>query len=274
MFQPGVDDTENSVLTHALPLLALTWTAAAVLMLALWLWHLKSRNAAVVDVGWAGGLALAALLDLAMTHGDPVRRWVACLMMAVWGARLATFLFVTRIIGHREDPRYAELRRAHGPSANRWFLWFFQVQALLVALLSWPVVVCAIDANPAISPLVWIGLAVWIVALGGESLADRQLHAFTAIASNRGHTCRVGLWRYSRHPNYFFEWLVWVAYALAATSSPGGPIAWLCPAVMLYFLARVTGIPATEAHAITSRGDEYLEYQRTTSAFVPWFPRN
>ena len=255
-------------------MLALTWTVAAVLMLALWLWHLTSRNAAIVDVGWAGGLAIAALLDLAIANGDSARRWVACVMMVVWGTRLATFLFTTRVVGRREDPRYAELRRAHGPAANRWFFWFFQAQALLVALLSWPIVVSAIDPNAAISPLVWTGCAVWIVALGGQSLADRQLHAFTVIASHRGHTCRVGLWRYSRHPNYFFEWLVWVAYALAATSSPGGLLAWLCPAVMLYFLARVTGIPATEAQAIKSRGDEYRDYQRTTSAFVPWFPRS
>ena len=221
------------MLTHALPLLALAWTMAAVLMLALWLWHLGSRNAAVVDVGWAGGLALAALVDLGVANGDPVRRWVACLMMAIWGARLAAFLLTMRVAGRSEDPRYAELRRAHDPTANRWFFWFFQAQALLVVLLSWPIVVCAIDPNPVISPLVWIGLVVWIVAVVSEGIADRQLHAFTANPSNRGHTCRVGWWRYSRHPNYFFEWLVWVGYALVATASPGGPFAWLCPALML-----------------------------------------
>ena len=82
-----------------------------------------------------------------------------------------------------------------------------------------------------------------------------------------------GLWRYSRHPNYFFEWLVWIAYAMFALASPWGWISLACPAVMLYFLLRVTGIPATEAQALKSRGDDYREYQRTTSAFVPRRPK-
>jgi steroid 5-alpha reductase family enzyme len=193
--------------------------------------------------------------------------------MAIWGGRLAVYLLTTRVFGHGEDARYAALRQARGRAANRWFFWFFQAQALLVALLSWPVAAAASDPNPTISPLMWIGAALWMAAVVGESVADRQLSAFKAVPANRGRTCRAGLWRYSRHPNYFFEWLVWVAYAIVATPSPGGWLAWFCPALMLYFLYRVTGIPATEAQALKSRGEEYRDYQRTTSAFVPWLPR-
>jgi steroid 5-alpha reductase family enzyme len=261
------------VFLHLVPLLALAWLVASLLMLLLWMWHLRLHNAAVVDVGWAGGLALVALIDAGVGAGDPVRRWTAALLMAIWGGRLAVYLLTTRVFGHGEDARYAALRQARGRAANRWFFWFFQAQALLVALLSWPVAAAASDPNPTISPLMWIGAALWMAAVVGESVADRQLSAFKAVPANRGRTCRAGLWRYSRHPNYFFEWLVWVAYAIVATPSPGGWLAWFCPALMLYFLYRVTGIPATEAQALKSRGEEYRDYQRTTSAFVPWLPR-
>ena len=110
-------------------------------------------------------------------------------------------------------------------------------------------------------------------ALTGESTADRQLERFKAETANRGRTCRAGLWRYSRHPNYFFEWVIWVAYALFAASVARWRDRLACPPVMLYLLFRVTGIPATEAQALRVAGDEYREYQRTTSAFVPWIPR-
>lgn len=107
----------------------------------------------------------------------------------------------------------------------------------------------------------------------GESVADRQLDRFRRDPANKGRVCRVGLWRVSRHPNYFFEWLLWVAYFTFALASPGGWLTAYCPALMLYFLFRVTGIPTTEAQALRSRGDDYRECQRTTSAFVPWFRR-
>ena len=114
---------------------------------------------------------------------------------------------------------------------------------------------------------------MWVLAVAGESLADWQLAQFKRNPASRGRTCRAGLWRYSRHPNYFFEWLVWVAFALFAVSSPLGFLALACPAAMLYLLLQVTGIPATEAQAVLSRGDDYRNYQATTSMFVPWFPR-
>jgi steroid 5-alpha reductase family enzyme len=111
------------------------------------------------------------------------------------------------------------------------------------------------------------------LAICCEAAADAQLSKFKSDASNKGHTCQAGLWRYSRHPNYFFEWLIWMAYALFAFASPGGSFGLISPALILFFLLRVTGIPATEAQALRSRGDEYRRYQQTTSAFVPWFPK-
>ncbi len=113
---------------------------------------------------------------------------------------------------------------------------------------------------------------LWLVAMCGEALADFQLDRFRSQPGNKGRTCREGLWEYSRHPNYFFEWLVWVAFFAFATGTPDGWITIYCPALMLFFLFKVTGIPATEAQALKSRGGEYREYQRTTSVFVPLPP--
>jgi steroid 5-alpha reductase family enzyme len=118
-----------------------------------------------------------------------------------------------------------------------------------------------------------LGFVVWLVAIMGESLADLQLARFKALPANRGKVCSIGLWRYSRHPNYFFEWLIWVALFLFAAPAEWGWTTILCPAIMLFFLLRVTGIPYTEEQSLRSRGELYREYQRITPVFVPWFPR-
>ena len=109
--------------------------------------------------------------------------------------------------------------------------------------------------------------------MGNTILADRRLAHFRGRPGNRGKTCREGWWHYSRHPNYFFEWLHWWSYMALAAGAPYGWVALLAPTAMFYLLFRVTGIPPTEAQALASRGDDYREYQRTTSVFFPWFPK-
>jgi len=244
------------------------------LMLVLWLIHLLLRNAAIVDAGWAGGLALLGIIYSAIGGGDPVRAWLIAGMAALWGLRLALYLLFTRVIGHPEEGRYVQLRREWGSHLPLKFLLFFEFQALLCIFLSAPFLVCAINRQPQLSAFEYVGAALWLIAWIGESAADLQLQRFKSAPANRGGICRVGLWNYSRHPNYFFEWLIWVAFALFALGSPYGYLALVAPMLMLFFLFRVTGIPATEAQALRSRGDSYRQYQRTTSAFVPWFPRS
>ncbi len=254
-------------------LLLVGWLVSALLMFGLWRWHFRLGNAGIVDVGWAGSLAAMAVGDGLFASGYGPRRVLVAGIMAVWGTRLALHLLRDRVLGSPEDPRYEDLRQGWRPHiALRLFL-FFQAQALVAAFLSVPVALAVIDPYPGIRVTEWAAVALWVVAITGEALADRQLVAFKANALSAGRVCDVGLWRYSRHPNYFFEWLVWVSYALAATMSPWGLVAWACPALMLYLLLRVTGIPMTEQHALHSRGDAYRHYQQTTSAFVPWFPR-
>ena len=244
------------------------------LMLILWLIHLPLRNASVVDPGWAGGLALLAVIYAAMAPGYQRRALLIATMAVLWGLRLAGFLLFTRVIGHPEEGRYVQLRRDWGGNMALKFLAFFEFQALLCLLLSAPFLLATLNPEPSLSLFEYAGAALWLVAWIGESLADAQLQSFKSSPANRGTVCQVGLWRYSRHPNYFFEWLIWMAYAIFALGSPYGVAAMLAPLLMLYFLFNVTGIPATEAQAIRTKGDKYREYQRTTSAFVPWFPRS
>jgi len=249
--------------------------AAAVggLMLILWLIHLPIRNAAIVDAGWAGGLALLAVLYAAEGNGYPSRARLMAAMAATWGLRLALYLLLTRVLGHPEEGRYQELRRKWKTNISLKFLAFFEFQALLCILLSAPFLLASINPAPELSPLEYAGAALWLVALIGEVTADTQLSRFKANPANRGKLCTVGLWNYSRHPNYFFETLIWFAYALFALASKWGWIGLVSPALILYFILKVTGIPATEAQALRTRGEAYRRYQQSTSMFIPWFKK-
>lgn len=253
----------------------LLYGSAAVggLMFLLWLAHLPMRNAAIVDAGWAGGLVILAVLYALLGHGAPVRAALIAGMVSLWGLRLGLYLLLTRVIGHEEEGRYQELRRQWRTAIPLKFLAFFEFQALLCVLLSAPFLLAAINPAPRLSPLELAGAALWLVAFFGEVTADAQLDRFRSRPGNRGLLCNTGLWNYSRHPNYFFEFLIWTAWALFALASPEGWIGLLSPALILFFLLRVTGIPATEAQALRTRGDAYRRYQETTSMLIPWFPR-
>ncbi len=245
--------------------------AVCTLMLVLWLIHFPMRNAAIVDVGWAGGLALLGILYAALGDGLAVRRYLIGGMAAVWGLRLALHLLTDRILGHPEEGRYQELRRKWGTNIELKFFFFYQFQAVLCMVLAAPYYLAARNPAPELGWLEWAGLGVWLVGVCGESMADRQLAKFKHNPANRGKTCQAGLWNYSRHPNYFFEWLIWMGFALFALMAPYGYTGLISPALILYFLLKVTGIPATEEQALRSRGEEYRRYQETTSVFIPWF---
>ena len=257
-----------------MPTLILTGALAVCgVMFLLWLIHFPLRNAAIVDAGWAGGLALLGVLYAVMGTGWEPRRIAIAVMALAWGLRLALYLLFTRVIGHPEEGRYVELRRQWRTNIPLKFLLFFEFQAVLCVVLAVPFLLASEKPAPAFSVFEYAAVVLWIVSIAGEVTADMQLNAFKSNAENRGKTCRVGLWKTSRHPNYFFEWLIWVAFCLFAIDSKYGYLALFPPVLMLYFLFKVTGIPATEAQALRTRGEDYKRYQETTSAFVPWFPR-
>jgi len=198
-------------MNDALTLTILGAGSVAVLMILLWLVHLRTGNAAIVDAGWAGGLAMLAILYAALGGGYWLRSAIIAVMAGIWGFRLAIYLLRTRIIGHSEEGRYQELRRQWKTNISFKFLVFFEFQALLCVVLAAPFLAASRNPDSRISSLEWAAVALWTLAMAGEAAADSQLNKFKSDPSNKGRTCQAGLWRYSRHPNYFFEWLIWVA---------------------------------------------------------------
>ncbi len=253
---------------------------AVIVMLLLWLAGVARRNFSYVDIGWSLNFALIAFACAAVGDGWAARRVVFAAMVAVWSLRLALHL-ARRIIGQPEEGRYIKLRESWGrknPGSstrlNLKFLGFFQFQALLNILLCLPVYLVSANPEPQFQIVEFVGIVLWLIALTGESVADAQLAAFKQVAANRGEVCDRGLWKYSRHPNYFFESLIWFAYAVSALASPYGWISLSAPLLMLFFLLKVTGIKATEEQSLRSKGEKYRRYQQRTSAFIPLPPRH
>jgi len=258
-------------------LLAVGAFCVVTIMFGLWVVGLWCENFSYVDIGWSANFAVLALLYGALAPGFAPRKWLLAAMFCLHGTRLAWHLS-RRILGHPEEGRYVQLRRDWGgggrAAMNMKFLLFFKFQALLNVFLSLPLLVVALNTDRQWHTLEFVGAAIFFVALVGESSADAQLAAFKRAPANKGGVCDVGLWRYSRHPNYFFEWLIWIGYAVFALASPYGWIGVASPILMLHFLINVTGLKATEEQALRTKGERYRLYQARTSGFIPWFPRN
>ncbi len=263
-------------MTHEFWFLIGVGAVVAFLLFALtWLLSLKLNNFSFVDVTWSYALALIAPLYALLGGGFTERKLVAVTMAVLWSVRLGTYLLF-RVKGHHphEDVRYAVLRENWKDNLAKNFFFFFQAQALLIVLLGVPVLLACLNPAPQLSLIEMIGVLVWLIGLSGEALSDAQMKKFKVDPASKGKVCQVGLWGYSRHPNYFFESVVWWGFWLFACGSPWGWVTVYAPALILYFLLRVTGIPLTEECAVKSKGDAYREYQRTTSAFVPWPPKS
>lgn len=243
-----------------------------VIFSAVWAWQLKSENAGMVDPAWAYSLGLVAVLYAVLGTGDPVSRALIALGGLIWGARLGTHLW-KRNYGKPEDARYRRFREQWGDNAGSKMFWFFQLQVVISMLLSLAFLVPSYRSTPA--PMGWIALAVvlWIVSVAGEGLADRQLKRFAQNPAHHDSVCRVGLWRYSRHPNYFFECVHWLAYIALSVGTPWGWFTLLPPMLMAFLLLKLSGIPLLE-ESMARRRAGYAEYMRTTSALIPWPPRH
>lgn len=254
-------------------LVAIGWLILASAMALLWLIQRRTNDAGIVDVAWAAGIGVLAVFYAIAGNGLVERRFIVAAMAAIWAFRLAIYILKDRVLSGNEDGRYQALREDWAEHFQSKIFWFFQAQGLLSVLFSLPVLVAMSASRQRIGILDGLGLLIWTTAVIGESVADKQLSAFRADPANKGRTCRQGLWKTSRHPNYFFEWLHWWSYAVIAFAATGWWIAAAAPIIMLVFILFVTGIPPTEARALRSRGDDYRDYQRTTSAFIPWFPK-
>jgi steroid 5-alpha reductase family enzyme len=253
----------------AFPSLAV-WAALVAAFTLLWAASLVLKNASIVDMWWGPAFVPAAALYAGDAPAVGARALAVLGVVALWAVRLAWHIG-RRNVGHGEDPRYAAWRVQHG---TRWWWrsWFqvFLLQATVAWLVSWPIA-AAMRSGPEF-PTAWdaAGLAVALAGLLIETVADAQLRRFKRTAP-RGAVCDVGLWRYSRHPNYFGESLVWWGLFLVACAVPGGWVSVVSPVLITWLLLRVSGVTMLEA-GLAKTKPGYAEYVRRTSAFVPWPP--
>ncbi|HVN86161.1 MAG TPA: DUF1295 domain-containing protein [Candidatus Binatia bacterium] len=242
-----------------------------VLMFSVWLLATALRNVGIVDIFWGLGFTLIAIFSWALGDGYAGRRLLVAALTSIWGLRLASYLF-WRNWGQEEDYRYQAMRRRHGPRFPVVSLYtVFGLQGVLMWIVSLPVQVAAMVRDP--THLTWLdaaGATLWAIGLLFESVGDWQLAQFKSNPRNRGHVMDRGLWRYTRHPNYFGDACVWWGLFLIALTTPAGIWVAASPMLMTFLLVRVSGVPLLERRLTKSR-PEYADYVRRTSAFVPWF---
>lgn len=247
------------------------------IMFVAWLICCVNRRAGLVDVVWSFGICVNILLVAQLSAQAPLSlRLFLAIASGLWFARLGWHLLRRYLAEHEEDTRYAAMRAAMGRGQHVGFFLFFMFQAGLVLLFSAPMLLLLTQPSNLWSdylPLyLFIAAFIMLVAFVGEWLADHQLYQFKQNSSNRGKTLDTGLWRYSRHPNYFFEWLHWFAYPILGLAV-GLYSLWIYPILMFLFLYYITGIPFSEQQALRNRGQNYLDYQNRTPIFFPWKPK-
>jgi steroid 5-alpha reductase family enzyme len=246
--------------------------AITILMLVTWVISLLVRNASIVDVVWGLGFVVVAWVVRIRVDGLPERQWLLTAMTTIWGLRLAGYLF-WRNHGKGEDYRYRAMRKHYGDRFGLISLaTVFGLQGLLMWIVSLPVQLGQADRTPDLGLLAWIGVAVWLVGLGFEVIGDAQLARFKADPSTAGTVMDRGLWRYTRHPNYFGDGCVWWGLALVAAETGSGAWGIIGAIVMTVLLRRVSGVTLLEK-SLVKRREGYTDYVRRTSAFVPRPPR-
>ncbi len=251
----------------------------SVMMMIAWAVQKATHQSGWADCFWSFAIGMGGLVVALMTAGDaPVHRsWLVAGMVGFWSIRLGFHILARTAVATYEDPRYADLRREWGDKFQMRLFLFLQIQALCGIGLVVTVYAAAHRPGPAFSIFDFTGLALLIISVIGEGVSDRQLRAFAADKSNHGKVCDKGLWAWSRHPNYFFEWLGWVAYPVIAISFAGdwwqGWLSLIGPLLMYWLLVHVSGIPPLETHMLKSRGDAFKAYMARTSAFFPLPPR-
>lgn len=240
-------------------------------MISLWLLSLWLKDVSIVDIFWGFGFVVVAWMSILCAAAPGPLAWLTTLLVSIWGIRLASYL-AWRNLGHGEDKRYAEMREKPGRNFALFSLVVvFGLQGAIMWIVSLPLQLLP-TLEGGFSPLTAIGLLLWATGLAFESIGDFQLSRFKSNPANEGKVLDKGLWHYTRHPNYFGDFLIWWAYYLLALSADGS--AWwtaIGPALMTFCLLYFSGVAHLEQR-IKTRRPEYADYIRRTSAFFPWPP--
>jgi len=251
-------------------LLTIIAVGLVIIMTSAWAIQRMTGSSGWIDTIWSFAVGLGGIVAAIFAHGDGGRRVAAFLTIAVWSLRLGLHI-AGRTKGADEDPRYAKLIEEWGASAALRLWLFLQVQALAAFILVLAVYLAAANPEPFPRLIDLVAIAVAVIAIGGEAISDRQLAAFRKTPEAKTGVMEIGIWRYSRHPNYFFEWLGWCAWPLLAITMPLG-LSWLsllAPMLMYWLLVHVSGIPPLEHHMLVSRGDKFRALQARVNAFFP-----
>ena len=250
----------------------LSWAAIFLLINVTFFIARTIDNAGIIDVFWGFSFGLLSTYFSLTGEGNELRRILLSTVACLWSFRLGIYLFIRCWKLHpKEDRRYADLRDKWADKNNSKMFVFFHFQGLAIMVFALIFAVPTWNKDPDISFVEYLGLLLIIIAFLGEALADLQLARFKKN-SKINEVCRAGLWNYSRHPNYFFQWLAWVGYYVFAFNSNGWWTIY-CPILMLFLLLKVTGVSNNEIQNIASKGDAYKKYQETTSSFIPLPPK-
>jgi steroid 5-alpha reductase family enzyme len=247
----------------------LSAAAVAVVMVTVWAVSLRLRDASIIDPIWGPTFVIVALIAALAGHGDLARRWLLFAVTAAWGLRLGVHLTRRKLTELRdEDRRYAAMRTREGGRFTLWSLWaVFGTQGLLVVIVSLPIQVAA-NRPAALSAAIVPGVVLFLVGLAFEAVGDEQLRRFKADPASGGKVLDHGLWRYTRHPNYFGDTCIWWGIWLVALPAGGTWWTLVGPAIMTLFLVRISGKAMLERD-IGRRRPEYRDYIRRTSGFFP-----
>lgn len=247
------------------------------LMILFWVIYLFNDRVKIVDIAWGLSFAVATTCYYIMGEGYVWRKILILSLVIIWSMRLVYHL-VQRFDFDKDDPRYVEMLDPKGggflgkiKSIGLRVLTLFLVQGLIVVILSIPFALMSNNAFFYFKTTEIFGLLVWVVGMIGESVADEQLYRFKQDPMKQTLVCEEGLWKYSRHPNYFFEWIIWIGYWLMALSAPWGVLGIISPVLIFYLLLKVSGVPLAEREALRSKGEAYKDYQNRVSMFFPWF---
>ncbi len=245
----------------------LNWCYIIVLMCIVWGIYYFSKNSTIIDVFWPISITISGFHFLLFSAVTPAAI-ICMILLLLWAARLSGYLFINRFLKKHTDQRYEEISNQWKRSKAFGYFFNFQLQGVLAILIAVPFLFTHAAADLNILQL--IGFIMVLIGIVGEAIADKQLHQFK-LSGTKG-VCDLGLWKYSRHPNYFFEWLIWLGFAFSGLLSDYGVIGLISPLLLLYLMLKITG-PITEKASVRSRGKEYVNYQCKTSMFIPWFTK-